>query len=123
MEGGLTISKRMFVLTLIGGCVLSAVIGSGITLVAKTGPQGPKGEQGIRGPEGPEGDSAFDATIEAEEALSRVNRLEDDVEEIETSFIYGEEPASVYELQSVESNLGRVESDLSSLCRALETYC
>ncbi len=59
-----TLPRNQLIALIVGVCVLSAAIGSGIALLAQTGPkgspgkQGPAGPKGARGPAGPEGESA-----------------------------------------------------------------
>jgi hypothetical protein len=63
--GGIAITRRFFVVAVIAVCVLSAAIGSAISLVAQTGPAGPRGKPGPAGPRGPKG-KADTAAIEAQ---------------------------------------------------------
>jgi hypothetical protein len=46
----LTLSRRQLIAGAVAVCVVSAAIGSGIALLAKTGPTGPRGAEGPRGP-------------------------------------------------------------------------
>ncbi|HVT00104.1 MAG TPA: hypothetical protein VHE08_06265 [Solirubrobacterales bacterium] len=75
----ISLPRNHFIALMVGVCVLSAAIGSGLALLAQTGPQGPAGEQGPRGhvgrrgPQGPAGESA------GEELAA----LEDEVEELQ----------------------------------------
>jgi hypothetical protein len=60
----MSMPRNQFIALVIGVCVLSAAIGSGLALLAQTGPEGPAGERGPRGhtgkqgPRGPAGESA-----------------------------------------------------------------
>src|ERR1700750_3135050 len=60
----MSMPRNQFIALVVGVCVLSAAIGSGLALLAQTGPQGParkpgpRGHQGKPGPEGPSGESA-----------------------------------------------------------------
>ena len=49
-----SLPRNQFIALIVGVCVLSAAIGSGLALLAQTGPSGPAGKQGARGPAGPE---------------------------------------------------------------------
>ena len=66
-------------------CVLSGAIGSGLALLAQTGPKGPQGERGPRGhpgkqgPEGPAGESAGEELSELE---AEVGELRGELEEV-----------------------------------------
>jgi hypothetical protein len=56
MRGRLvSLPQKYFIAILVGVCILSAGIGSGLALLAQTGPAGPAGKRGPAGPEGPEG--------------------------------------------------------------------
>jgi hypothetical protein len=85
--------QKRFIAILVGVCVLSAAIGSGLALVAQTGPEGPAGKRGPAGPQGPRGPEGESATaelggIEAEleelrGAVEGSAELEERVEELE----------------------------------------
>lgn len=87
MDHMVSMTQRNFVLLVVGVCILSAGIGSGLALLAQTGPagskgaRGPQGKQGPRGPQGPEGKSATAEVegleVEVEELRGRVEEGED----------------------------------------------
>lgn len=82
----LELSRRQAIWAIVGVCVLSAAIGSGISLIAQTGPSGPRGERGPAGPRGPQGKvntAAIEAEIEAVRREADVSGLEDQVAENE----------------------------------------
>jgi hypothetical protein len=84
--GGIAITRRFFIVAMVAVCVLSAAIGSGISLIAQTGPAGPRGEPGPAGPRGPEGEvdtGAIEAEIETLRGEADVTGLEEQVEENE----------------------------------------
>lgn len=118
-ERWLSVSRRVVVLTLVGVCVLSAAVGSGITLLAKTGPQGPRGPVGA---EGPPGDSAQQASYEAEEAAEHADQLDSRLSEVELE-LPGGEAASVSDLNNLEWQMQDLEGSMSRLCRELGTFC
>src|SRR5436305_8230055 len=66
---------------LIGVCVISALIGSGLMYLAKQGPEGPAGAEGARGPQGVRGFAADEE--EAERALNDVQDVENHLEDLE----------------------------------------
>ncbi|HEX2391365.1 MAG TPA: hypothetical protein VHI77_00445 [Solirubrobacterales bacterium] len=70
--------QKQLVAILVGVCVLSAAIGSGLALVAQTGPAGPAGKRGPAGPQGPRGPAGKSATAE-------LGRLEAEIEELRSA--------------------------------------
>jgi hypothetical protein len=110
----LVVSRRMAIWAVVGVCALSAAIGSGITLLADTGPAGPKGQRGAPGPRGPEGP-------------------EGEVEEPDFGFLESElgelrdELNSVADLEArvdgIDSDLTKNEETVSELCLELELIC
>ncbi|HEX8754337.1 MAG TPA: hypothetical protein VF731_13075 [Solirubrobacterales bacterium] len=70
-----SLPQKHFVAILVGVCVLSAAIGSGLALVAQTGPAGPAGKRGPAGPRGPRGP-------QGESAKAELGGLEAEVEEL-----------------------------------------
>lgn len=76
-------TQRNFVLVLLAVCVLSAAIGSGLALLAQTGPSGAKGAQGPPGPRGPRGPEGPSGAAEVEGLEAEVEELRGRVEEAE----------------------------------------
>ena len=113
-DGRLDVSRRAAIWAVVGVCALSAAIGSGITLLADTGPAGPRGERGAAGPRGPEGPEGA-------------------VDEPDYGFLESELGALKDELNSVadlEARVDGIDSDLtaneetvSELCLELELIC
>jgi hypothetical protein len=65
-----SLPRNHLIALVLGVCVLSAAIGSGLALLAQTGPSGARGAQGPPGPtgeQGPEGPSGA-AEVEGLEA-------------------------------------------------------
>lgn len=79
-----SLPQKQFVAILVGVCVLSAAIGSGLALLAQEGPQGPRGKQGKQGPRGPEGPAGESAAGEVEALEAQVEELRGRVEELES---------------------------------------
>jgi hypothetical protein len=109
-----SITRNQFIAALVGVCVLSAAIGSGVTLLAKTGPSGAAGERGPRGPEGPAGQ-------EGASGAEELGQLESEIEELR-----GQAEGS----NEFESRLGELESEVSELsettseiCAEIERFC
>jgi hypothetical protein len=61
-----SLPQKHFIAILLGVCVLSAGIGSGLALLAQTGPSGPAGKRGPAGPEGPKGAEGPSGAAEVE---------------------------------------------------------
>lgn len=99
--------QKQFVAILLGVCVLSAGIGSGIALLAETGPAGAAGKRGPVGPEGPEGPAGPSGAEE-------IGALEAEVEELR-----GEIEGS----ESLEGRLEELEAELSGLDGVAEELC
>jgi hypothetical protein len=95
----ISLPRNQFIALVVGVCVLSAAIGSGLALLAQTGPHGPAGKQG---PRGPAGESAGEELGEAE---GEVEELRGEVEEA------GGESAQVGEL---EERVEGLEEELES---------
>jgi predicted ATP-grasp superfamily ATP-dependent carboligase len=112
--GGVAITRRLFIAAIVAVCVLSAAIGSAISLIAQTGPAGPRGERGRRGPRGPQG-SVDTGAIEAEiEAV----RSEADTSELEEEVLENEE-----RLEELEEALRSAGRSSSELCGEDEFFC
>jgi hypothetical protein len=96
----ISLPRNQFIALVVGVCILSAAIGSGLALLAQTGPEGPAGKQGPRGhagkqgPKGPAGESAGE----------ELGELEGEVEELRGAVEEGGESEQVGELEE------RVES-------------
>jgi hypothetical protein len=112
-----SLPRNQFIALVIGVCVLSAAIASGLALLAQTGPEGPAGKQGPRGqagkqgPRGPAGESAGEELggLEAE-----VGELRDEVEEL------GGGPGEVGKL---EERVESLEEELEGFSGVAEELC
>ncbi len=110
------VSRRFLIVALIGVCVLSAAIGSGITLLSKTGPAGPVGARGEPGPVGPRG---FAATDEAgENAEGQVVNLQGEVEELQ-----GEVERDEGLIEELGGQVTQNTQSVSTLCIELNAGC
>jgi hypothetical protein len=113
----ISLARNQFIALVIGVCVLSAAIGSGLALLAQTGPEGPAGKQGPRGhagkrgPEGPAGESAGEELGELE---GEVEELRAEVEQI------GESGGEVGEL---EERVEVLEEELESYSGLAQELC
>jgi hypothetical protein len=86
MGSMISMTQRNFVLLVVGVCILSAGIGSGLALLAQTGPAGAKGARGPAGKQGPRGErgpAGKSATGEVEALEAEVEELRGRVEEDE----------------------------------------
>jgi hypothetical protein len=105
-----SLPRNQFIALVVGVCVLSAAIGSGLALLAQTGPKGPAGDRGPRGhhgkpgPEGPAGESAGE----------ELGALEGEVEEL-----HGELDGLREEVESGSDESGQV-GELEERIEALE---
>lgn len=97
-------------------CIVGAAIGSGITLLAKTGPEGPVGEQGDRGPRGPRGYAAYDEAGENAEAA--VIDLEGNVNSLE-----GELEEARFALEELGGQVSDNTQSVSEICSELDLFC
>ncbi|HEY5976484.1 MAG TPA: collagen-like protein [Solirubrobacterales bacterium] len=114
MPPRIEVSRSLAIWTLIGVCALSAAIGSGIALLAETGPAGAKGERGAPGPRGPEGpEGAVD--------IPDLGFVESELEDLR------DELSSARELESrvdaIDSDLTETEETVSELCFELDDFC
>jgi hypothetical protein len=109
-----SITRNQFIAALVGVCVLSAAIGSGVTLLAKTGPSGAAGERGAPGPEGPEGP-------EGASGAEELGLLESEVEELRGQAEGGEELEG--RLNELESEISGLSATASEICAEIEHFC
>ena len=114
----ITLPRNQLIALIVGVCILSAAIGSGLALLAQTGPSGPTGEQGPRGPagqEGPEGPSG----------AAEIGGLEAEVEDLRGEVEDGQETQD--RLEALEEEVGDLSGGLpstgSELCEELEIDC
>jgi len=110
-----SLPQKQFVAILVGVCVLSAGIGSGLALLAQEGPEGPRGKQGKQGPPGPEGERGPEgesATAEVESLEAEVAELRDQAEQA------GELESRVEDLESAVRGAGG-----SLLCEEFGLFC
>lgn len=113
----ISLPRNQFIALVIGVCVLSAAIGSGLALLAQTGPKGPAGERGPRGhagkpgPEGPAGESAGE----------ELGALEGEVEELRAEV--EEAGASGGEVGELEERVEALEEEVESYSGFTEELC
>lgn len=108
------VRRRSAIWAIVGVCALSAAIGSGVALIAETGPAGPRGERGPAGPRGPEGKvdtSGLEAEIEAVRSEADVSGLEGQVSENEER------------IEELEDALRGFERGGGELCEEDEFFC
>jgi hypothetical protein len=114
----ITLSRNQLIALVVGVCVLSAAIGSGLALLAQTGPSGPAGKQGARGPvgrEGPEGPSG----------AAEIGGLESEVEELRGQVEAAEETQG--RLEELEEEVGNLSGGFpggrSEFCEEFGVEC
>lgn len=114
----ITLPRNQFIALIVGVCVLSAAIGSGLALLAQTGPSGPAGKQGPRGPAGPEGK-------EGPSGAAEIGGLEGDVEELRGRVEEAEETQG--RLEDLEEEIGEISGGIpsggSELCEEFGVNC
>jgi hypothetical protein len=109
-----SMTQRNFILLLVGVCVLSAAIGSGLALLAQTGPSGAQGARGPAGPRGAQGPEGPSGAAEVEGLEAEVQELRGEVEES------GELSGRV---QSLEDEISGLSGSGSEICEELELPC
>ena len=113
----ISLPRNQFIALVIGVCVLSAAIGSGLALLAQTGPEGPAGKQGPRGhvgrqgPEGPAGESAGE----------ELGALEGEVEELRAQI--EESGGSSREVGELEERVEVLEEEVESYAEIAGELC
>jgi hypothetical protein len=116
----ISLPRNQFIALVIGVCVLSAAIGSGLALLAQTGPKGPAGKQGPRGhtgkqgPRGPAGESAGEELGGLE---GEVEELRGQVEELR------EEAGESGEVGELEERVEGLEEKLEGFSGITEELC
>ncbi|HTT96104.1 MAG TPA: hypothetical protein VMF55_15645 [Solirubrobacterales bacterium] len=111
-----SLPRNHFIALVIGVCVLSAAIGSGLALLAQTGPQGsagkqgPRGHQGKRGPQGPAGESAGE----------ELGALEGEVEELRGEV---EEAGESGEVGELEKRVEALEEEVEGYAGIARELC
>jgi hypothetical protein len=114
MPPRLEVSRNLAIWTVVGVCALSAAIGSGITLIAETGPAGPKGQRGAPGPRGAQGP-------EGTTDLPDIGFIESEVEDLRDELTTAAELKS--QVDAIDSDLTETEETLSEFCLELEEFC
>lgn len=109
-----SLPQKQFIAIILGVCVLSAGIGSGLALLAQEGPQGPRGKQGKQGPAGERGPAGESATAEVEALQAEVAELRERVADTE---------ALEERLSELESGLSGAGGSDSVLCEELGIFC
>jgi hypothetical protein len=109
-----SLPRNQFIALVIGVCVLSAAIGSGLALLAQTGPKGAAGDRGPRGhvgKQGPEGATG-------ESAGEELGALEGEVEELRGEIDGVREEAG----ESDEGEVGELEDRVEALEEEVEGF-
>jgi hypothetical protein len=117
-----SLPRNQFIALILGVCVLSAAIGSGLALLAQTGPsgtpgkQGPRGHVGTRGPEGREGPEGESAEAELGAVEGEIEELRDQVEESDPAEVEGR-------LEELEEEVAGISASAQELCGEVEFFC
>jgi len=112
-----SLPRNQFIALVVGVCVLSAAIGSGLALLAQTGPSGARGAQGPAGPRGAQGPEGPSGSAEVEGLEAEVGELR---EAIEAGGDSGEVEHRLEELESEVAELGGISSEL---CEEIGAFC
>ena len=114
MPPRIEVSRNLAIWTLVGVCALSAAIGSGITLLAETGPAGAKGERGAPGPRGARGP---EGTVDVPD----LGFVESELEALRDELNTAAELES--RVDAIDSDLTDTEETVSEICFELDDFC
>ncbi len=114
-----SLPRNQFIVLVIGVCVLSAAIGSGLALLAQTGPQGPAGKQGKRGPAGKQGPRG----PAGESASEELGELEAEVEELRTAVQEQGEASESGQVGELEERIEGLEEELEGFAGIAKELC
>jgi hypothetical protein len=110
-----SLPRNQLIALIVGVCVLSAGIGSGLALIAQAGPAGPAGKRGPAGPRGPEGS-------EGPSGAAEIGGLEAEVEELRGRVEDSEELEG--RLEDLEAEVAGIEGFTpEQLCEEFELSC
>jgi hypothetical protein len=109
-----SLPQKHFIAILLGVCILSAGIGSGLALLAQEGPAGPAGKRGPAGKQGPEGP-------EGPSGAAEIGDLEAQVEELRGEV--GESEELEERVDELESDLSEIEGVTLELCEEDDFFC
>jgi hypothetical protein len=113
----ISLPRNQFIALVIGVCVLSAAIGSGLALLAQTGPKGPAGERGPRGHKGKQGP----AGPVGESAGEELGALEGEVEELRGAVEEGSESSG--EVGELEERVEVLEEEVERYAEIAGELC
>lgn len=113
----ISLPRNQFIALVIAVCVLSAAIGSGLALLAQTGPKGPAGDRGPRGHKGKQGP----AGPAGESAGEELGALEGEVEELRGAVEEGSE--SNGEVGELEERVEALEEEVENYAALGEELC
>jgi hypothetical protein len=120
--------RNQLIALVVGVCVLSAAIGSGLALLAQTGPHGPAGKQGPRGPQGKRGPAGQSAAGEVAGLEEEVGELAGQVESLESALEEvagegGDTGQLESRIEGLEEEVAELGGLRSELCGELEFIC
>jgi hypothetical protein len=113
----ISLPRNQFIALVIGVCVLAAAIGSGLALLAQTGPEGPKGAQGPRGHKGKQGKPG----PAGESAGEELGALEGEVEELRGAVEEGAESGG--EVGELEERVEALEEEVEGYASLAQELC
>lgn len=109
-----SLPQKHFIAILLGVCILSAGIGSGLALLAQEGPAGPAGKRGPTGKQGPEGP-------EGPSGAAEIGELEAEVEELRGEI--GDSTELEERLDDLEADFSELEGATGELCDEFDFFC
>lgn len=109
-----SLQRNHFIALIVGVCILSAAIGSGLALIAQTGPEGPAGKQGKTGPRGPQGPEGPSGAAEVEGVEAQVEELRGEIDSTT------ELEERVRDLEDEVAGIGGFDAEL---CEENEFFC
>jgi hypothetical protein len=113
----ISLPRNQFIALVIAVCVLSAALGSGLALLAQTGPKGPAGAKGPRGHKGKQGP----AGPAGESAGEELGALEGEVEELRAAVEEGSESGG--EVVELEERVEVLEEEVESYAGLAQELC
>jgi hypothetical protein len=113
----ISLPRNQLIALIVGVCVLSAGIGSGLALLAQEGAAGPAGKRGSAGPRGEKGAEGPEGASGAAE----IGGLEAEVEDLRGRLEQSEELEG--RLEDLESEVAGIEGVTSELCEEIDLFC
>ena len=121
-KSSVSLPRNQFIAVIVGVCVMSAAIGSGLALLAQTGPSGTPGKQGPRGHVGPRGQKGQEGP-QGESAEAELGAVEGEIEELRDQVEESDPGAVEDRLEELEEEVSGISAGTRELCGELEFFC